>query len=123
MFIGVFLGILFLMATTLIIYYKQISEGYADKERFEIMEKVGMTKKEVKGSIRSQVLKVFSLPIAVAAIHVAAAFPLVTRLLAMFGLMNTTLFMVCTIGTIVVFTVIYGVVYLMTARVYYKIVS
>ena len=123
LFLGIFLGILFLMATTLIIYYKQISEGYADKERFEIMEKVGMTKKEVKGSIRSQVLKVFFLPIAVAAIHVAAAFPLVTRLLAMFGLMNTTLFMACTIGTIVVFAVIYGVVYMMTARVYYKIVS
>lgn len=123
LFLGIFLGILFLMATALIIYYKQISEGYDDKEKFEIMEKVGMTKEEVKVSIRSQVLKIFFLPIVAAGIHVAAAFPMITRLLMLFGLLNKTLFALCTIGTIVVFAIIYGIVYTLTARVYYKIVS
>ncbi len=123
LFLGIFLGILFLMATTLIIYYKQISEGYDDKGKFEIMEKVGMTKEEVRESIRSQVLKIFFLPIVAAGIHVAAAFPMTTKLLALFGLMNKTLFVWCTIGTLIVFIAIYGIVYILTARVYYKIVS
>ena len=117
LFLGIFLGILFLMATTLIIYYKQISEGYDDKG------KVGMTKEEVRESIRSQVLKIFFLPIVAAGIHVAAAFPMTTKLLALFGLMNKTLFVWCTIGTLIVFIAIYGIVYILTARVYYKIVS
>lgn len=123
LFLGIFLGILFLMVTTLIIYYKQISEGYEDKGKFEIMEKVGMTKEEVRTSIRSQVLKIFFLPIVAAGIHVAAAFPMITRLLVLFNLTNTTLFIWCTVGTIVVFAAIYGIVYALTARVYYKIVS
>lgn len=123
LFLGIFLGTLFLMATTLIIYYKQISEGYEDKAKFEIMEKVGMTKVEVKESIRSQVLKIFFLPIVAAGIHVAAAFPMITRLLAIFNLTNVGLFAWCSIGTIIVFALIYGIVYVLTARVYYKIVS
>ena len=123
LFLGILLGFLFIMATTLIIYYKQISEGYEDKEKYIIMEKVGMTKEEVKSSIRSQVLKVFFLPIVVAARHVVAAFPMVERLLAMFGLANRNLFIGCTFATIFVFFVFYGIIYGLTAKVYYKIVS
>ena len=123
LFLGILLGFLFIMATTLIIYYKQISEGYEDKEKFVIMEKVGMTKEEVRGSICSQVLKVFFLPIVVAGIHVIAAFPMIERLLAMFGLANRNLFIGCMFATIFVFFVFYGMVYGLTAKVYYKIVS
>ena len=123
LFLGILLGTLFLMATTLIIYYKQISEGYEDKEKFVIMEKVGMTKEEIKGCIRSQVLKIFFLPILVAGIHVVAAFPMLTRLLVMFNLTNRNLFIGCTLGVIFVFYIFYGIVYGLTAKVYYKIVS
>lgn len=121
-FLGILLGLLFLLGTVLIIYYKQISEGYADKKRFEIMEKVGMSQKEVRQSIRSQVLKVFFLPLGMAVIHICAAFPLMTRLLEMLNLNNHPLFFGCTCVTILVFTVLYGIVYSLTARTYYKIV-
>ncbi len=123
LFLGLFLGTLFLMATALIIYYKQISEGYDDKARFEIMQKVGMGKEEVRATIRSQVLKVFFLPIIVAAIHVAGAFNMITRLLAIFCLTNINLFLICTIITILIFAIIYAIVYVLTAKVYYKIVE
>lgn len=122
-FIGVFLGIMFLMVTVLIIFYKQISEGYEDKERFKIMEKVGMSSDEVKKSIRTQVRIVFFLPIATAAIHLAAAFPMITRLLYIFNLSNTTLFMTTMVGTTLVFAVIYYVIFKITSRSYYKIVG
>lgn len=122
-FIGVFLGVLFIMATVLIIYYKQISEGYDDKKRFEIMQKVGMSHQEVKASIRSQVLTVFFLPLIVAGIHVAAAFPLISKLLALFNLMNTGLYIACTVVCFLVFTVMYVLIYLLTAKTYYRIVS
>lgn len=121
-FLGILLGLVFLLGTVLIIYYKQISEGYADKKRFEIMEKVGMSQKEVRQSIRSQVLKVFFLPLGMAVIHICAAFPLMTRLLEMMNLNNHQLFFGCTCVTILVFTVLYGIVYSLTARTYYKIV-
>ncbi|WP_070041774.1 ABC transporter permease [Robinsoniella peoriensis] len=123
LFIGVFIGVLFLMATVLIIYYKQISEGYEDKERFSIMQKVGMSKGEVKKSIRSQILTVFFLPLVVAILHVAAAFNMMSKLLFMFGLFNTDLFVICTIGTIIIFAIIYSFVFTMTAKTYYKIVG
>lgn len=123
LFLGIFLGILFLTATVLIIYYKQISEGYDDKERFEIMQKVGMGHNEIKRSIRSQVLKVFFLPIIMAVIHIAAAFKMITRLLAVLNLTDVTLFLICTISTVLIFAVIYGIVYALTAKVYYSIVS
>lgn len=123
LFIGVFIGVLFLMATVLIIYYKQISEGYEDKERFSIMQKVGMSKGEVKKSIRSQILTVFFLPLVVAILHVAAAFNMMSKLLFMFGLFNTNLFVICTIGTIIIFAIIYSFVFAMTAKTYYKIVG
>ena len=123
LFLGIFLGFVFLMATVLIIYYKQISEGYEDKERFEIMQKVGMSKKEVKASIRSQILKVFFLPLVMACIHLAAAFPMMNRLILLFGMSNAPLFAICTVVTVGVFAVIYLIVYGITARSYYKIVG
>ncbi|MBP2031951.1 putative ABC transport system permease protein [Clostridium algifaecis] len=122
-FLGIFLGTLFLMATVLIIYYKQISEGYEDKERFEIMQKVGMDKKEIKKTIRSQVLMVFFLPLVFTVIHIAFAFPIITKMLAVLGLKNVNLFILSTAGTIIVFAAIYTIVFSLTARVYYKIVE
>lgn len=122
-FLGIFLGTLFLMATVLIIYYKQISEGYDDKERFEIMQRVGMSKQEIRKTIRVQILMVFFLPLVFMMIHIAFAFPIITKLLALFGLMNTQLFMMATVGTIVVFALIYALIFSLTARTYYKIVE
>ena len=122
-FIGIFLGVLFIMATVLIIYYKQISEGYDDKQRYEIMQKVGMTHQEIKNSIRSQVLTVFFLPLIVAGIHIAVAFPIINKLLALLNLLNVQLFLTCTVVCYVLFAVMYLLIYLLTARTYYKIVS
>ena len=122
-FIGIYLGSMFIMATVLIIYYKQISEGYDDRERYQIMQKVGMSKKEVKCSIRSQVLSVFFLPLVVAVIHVAVAFKVMTKILGVLNLTNVSLFAVCTIITIAVFAVFYIIVYSITAKEYYRIVN
>ena len=121
LFIGIFLGIILLMATTLIIYYKQISEGYDDRERYQIMQKVGMSKKEVRQSIRSQVLLVFFLPLIMAVIHLAFAFKIITKLLSVLNLTNISLFFMYTVGTVAIFAVIYAIIYSITAREYYKI--
>jgi len=123
LFLGIFLGLLFLMATVLIMYYKQISEGYDDKERFEIMQKVGMSRDEIKGTINSQILMVFFLPLITACIHIAFAFKIITKLLAVIYLTNVTLFACCSVGTVLIFAAIYGIVYALTAKVYYRIVS
>lgn len=123
LFIGVFLGVLFMIATILIMYYKQISEGYDDKERFAIMQKVGISHKEIKKSIHSQVLTVFFLPLIVAGIHIAFAFPFITKILAILNLTNTKLFVISTCGSFLIFAIFYGIVYRITARSYYKIVS
>lgn len=122
-FLGIFIGLLFIMATVLIIYYKQIAEGFDDKSRFEIMQKVGMSHQEIKGSIRSQVLTVFFLPLITAVIHIGFAFPVVTKLLSIFYLTNIRLYALCTAMTIIVFAFFYIIVYILTARTYYKIVS
>lgn len=122
-FLGIFFGILFLMATVLIIYYKQISEGYSDRERFEIMRKVGMSQREVKQSIRSQVLSVFFLPLIVAVIHIAVAFKVITKLLAALNLTNVPLIFGSTAVNVVVFAVFYGIVYGITTKEYYRIVK
>ena len=122
-FMGIFMGVLFVIVTVLIIYYKQISEGYEDKERFAIMQKVGMSRSEVKASIHSQVLMVFFLPLIVAGIHVAAAFPLISRLVGLLNLTNTKLYVMCTVISYFVFAVMYIVIYGATAKVYYKIVE
>lgn len=123
LFMGMYLGFMFLMVTVLIIYYKQISEGYDDKGRYKIMQQVGMDKQEVKKSIRSQVLMIFFLPLVMAIIHVAAAFKVITKLLAMCYMTNITLFIECTIATIIVFAVIYCIVFMLTEREYYRIVK
>lgn len=123
LFLGMFLGLIFVMATTLIIYYKQISEGYDDKVRFEIMQKVGMSQKEVKASIRSQVILVFFLPLAMAAVHVCVAFPMMKKLLGVLNMSNPEPFLWCLLATIGVFTLLYILVYSMTSKVYYKIVE
>lgn len=122
-FIGIFLGLLFVMATVLIIYYKQISEGYDDKERFAIMQKVGMSREEVRASIRSQVLTVFFLPLITAGIHVAAAFPMFNKILIIMNMENTEMYAVCTGICFLVFAAMYVVIYSVTARTYYRIVS
>ena len=111
------------MVTVLIIYYKQISEGYEDRERFAIMEKVGMSSAEVKAAIRSQMKTVFFLPIVAAVIHLTAAFPMLCRLLAMLNLMNRTLFAGCLAATVFVFALIYLAVFYQTSKSYYKIVG
>lgn len=122
-FIGVFLGVLFLMATVLIIYYKQISEGMEDRDRYVILRKVGMDDREVKRAIRSQILIVFFLPLVVSFCHVAAAFPLVTRLLSILNLTNKMLYLGCTGVTCLLFAAFYLLVYTLTAKTYYKLVS
>lgn len=123
LFVGIFLSVLFIMAAVLIMYYKQITEGYEDKKRFEIMQKVGIGQREVKSSICSQVLTVFFLPLVVAGIHITFAFPIMTKILNMFYLNYRYLFIGCTIGCFIVFTVIYSIVYLLTAKTYYSIVK
>ena len=122
-FLGIFLGSIFTMATILIIYYKQISEGYEDKERFRIMQNVGMSHAEVKRSIHSQIMTVFFMPLIMAGIHVAFAFPIVKQILMMLNLTNTRLYIICTIVCFVAFTIIYAVIYSLTAKIYYHIVS
>lgn len=122
-FIGLFLGSIFLIATVLIIYYKQISEGYDDAGRFEIMGKVGLSQGEIKKTIRTQILFVFFLPLAVACCHVAFAFNLIKIILSFLNLHNTTLFMYSCIGIIAIFSVCYCGIYFITSKEYYKIVS
>lgn len=123
MFLGIIFGATFILATALIIYYKQISEGMDDRERFEILQKVGMGHKEVKKTIRSQVLMVFSFPLLIAVIHLAFAFPIIRKLLVLFGLVNWQLFLlICGIVTIV-FAILYFIVYRLTARSYYQLVE
>ena len=123
LFIGIFLGSLFLMGTAMIIYYKQISERYEDQKRFEIMQKVGLSRREVRSSVRRQILMVFFLPLLMAMLHITMAFPMIRRMLLLFGMTNTKLFIGCTAGTVLIFAVVYGLIYLMTARSYYHIVE
>lgn len=121
-FLGILLGIVFIFAAVLIIYYKQVSEGYEDQSRFDIMQKVGMTEKEIKKSINSQILTVFFLPLITAGVHLAFAFPLIQKLLLIFGLNNVPLLIITTICCYLVFTVFYLIVYRTTSRSYFSIV-
>lgn len=121
--LGLILGLVFICGAVLIIYYKQIIEGYEDQSRFEILQKVGMTKKEIKKSINSQVLTVFFAPLFMSGIHMGFAFPLVDKLLILFGLMNTRLFIMVTVGSFGAFALFYILVYLATSKAYYSIVS
>lgn len=122
LFIGIFLSFLFIMATVLIMYYKQITEGYEDKKRFEIMQKVGLDKREVKKTINSQVLTVFFIPLVVAAIHIVFAFPMIEKMLRLLYLDNTNLYIMTTVICFGVFALVYVLIYFLTSKVYYGIV-
>lgn len=123
MFLGILFGATFILATALIIYYKQISEGMDDRERFEILQKVGMAHREVKKVISSQILMVFSFPLIIAVIHLAFAFPLIRKLLVLFGLVNWQLFLLVCGGVTLLFALLYFIVYRLTARSYYQLVE
>lgn len=122
-FIGILLSIIFIFAMAMIIYYKQISEGYEDQSRFEIMQKVGMTKRDIRKSINSQILTIFFAPLGFAMLHLAFAFPPIWKLLQLFNLQNLTLVLITTFIAIAVFAVFYAIIYKITARSYYNIVS
>lgn len=123
LFIGIFLGALFMMATVLIIYYKQLSEGIEDRERFVILQKVGMSRSEVKKTINKQVLIVFFIPLIVSVIHTMVAFPALVKMEAIFYLDNVPLMLLCTGATILVFSILYVIAYRLTSNVYYKLVQ
>lgn len=123
LFLGLMLSVIFLFATALIIYYKQISEGYEDRNRFQIMQKVGMSEGEVKGAIRSQVRLVFFLPLLVAAVHLAFVFPILTRMPEVLFQSNKVLVIGCMLVSLGVFALIYTLIYSLTAKRYYKIVK
>ena len=123
LFLGVFFGILFLVITVLVIYFKQITEGYEDKERFSILQKVGMSDKQVKETINRQILWVFFLPLVVAICHTAVAAKIICIMLQTFQLYNSTLVLICLAVTCAVFALIYLIVFRLTAKVYYRIVK
>ena len=123
LFVGLFLGLLFTMAMILIIYYKQITEGYEDRERYRIMRKVGLSRREIRRSISSQILIVFFLPLAAAGLHVTFACPGIVTMFRALSMTNVTLIAGCALGSFAAFGMLYGAVYLLTARVYYRIVS
>lgn len=122
-FLGILLGIVFVFAAVLIIYYKQISEGYEDQSRFDIMQKVGMNKKEIKKSINSQVLTVFFMPLLVSAIHLGFVFPMIYKMLMLFAINDLAFLIYVTLGCFAVFTLFYIIVYKITSKAYYSIVS
>ena len=122
-FIGILLSVVFVFAAVLIIYYKQISEGFEDQKRFDVMQKVGMTKAEIRRSVNSQVLTVFFLPLLLAGIHLAVAFPIIWKLLQLFMFKNLALMIGVTAANFVVFALIYALVYAITSNAYYAIVS
>lgn len=122
-FLGILFGTVFIAAAVLIMYYKQISEGFEDKSKFSILQKVGMTKSEIRKSINSQVLTVFFAPLAAAGVHMAFAFGIVSRLLMLFGLTDKKLFAIVTSCCFVLFGIMYTAVYIITSSSYCKIVS
>ena len=122
-YLAIVLSIVFLIAAVLIIYYKQISEGYEDQARFDIMQKVGMTKREIKKSINSQLLTVFFLPLVGAGIHLIFAFPMIRKILLLFNLTNLHLYTIVTLISFGAFALFYTIVYRITSNAYYHIVS
>ena len=122
-FLGIILGLVFIAGMVIIIYYKQISEGYEDQERFDILMKIGMTRKEVRKSVNSQVLTVFFLPLIVAGLHTGFAFPIIRRILNLMGFVNTTLLIWVTVACYLVFALFYIIIYLLTSKSYLTIVG
>lgn len=123
LFLGIFLGLLFTIGTVLITYYKQISEGYDDRERFQIMQKVGLDKDMIRSTSRSQVVWMFMLPLIVATVHTAFAYPIIHKLLMLFGIFSHTILISCIAGVVLSFSVIYWLIYRLTARIYFSIVE
>ncbi|MDO4877374.1 MAG: ABC transporter permease, partial [Oscillospiraceae bacterium] len=122
-FLGILLSIIFLVSCVLIIYYKQISEGFEDQSRFGIMQKVGMTKENIKKSINSQMLTVFLIPIIFACMHLAAVLPIIHKLLLLFGHNNMPLLLSCAGVCVLICGIFYAVIYKLTSNAYYRIVS
>lgn len=122
LFIGILFSLIFLMCLILIMYYKQVSEGYEDKESFAVMQKVGMGDREIKATIRRQILMVFFLPLAGAVLHTSAGMFMVSRLLGTLHLFNTPLITSCALGVTALFILLYGASYMLTAKTYYGIV-
>ena len=122
-FLGIILSIVFISAAALIIYYKQLSEGYEDQSRFGIMQKVGMTKSEIRSAVNSQVLTVFFAPLLLAGVHLAFAFPFVQKIVRLFGVMNVPLLILTNVVCFLAFALFYVFVYRATARAYYAVVS
>ncbi|MER2174451.1 MAG: ABC transporter permease [Carnobacterium sp.] len=123
LFLGIFLGLLFTFGAALITYFKQVSEGYDDREKFQIMQKVGLDKQTIRKTTRLQIIWMFLLPLVIAVIHVAFAFPIIQKLLLLFNVVNTTLIFWCFAGVLVGYSVIYGIIYQVTSKVYYSIVK
>lgn len=123
LFLGIFLGLLFTIGTVLITYYKQISEGYDDRERFQIMQKVGLDKDMIRSTSRSQVVWMFMLPLIVATVHTAFAYPIIHKLLMLFGIFSHTILISCIAGVVLSFSVIYWLIYRLTTRIYFSIVE
>ena len=121
-FLGIVLSVMFTSALVLIIYYKQISEGYEDGSRYEIMKKVGMTEKDIKKNVNSQMKTVFYMPLIMAILHLAFAFPIIFRILTLFGLINLSVQITTAVVSAVIFGVLYTVVYNFTSNSYYKLV-
>lgn len=122
LFLGIFLGVLFMMATVLIMYYKQLSEGYEDQKRYEILQNVGLSKKEVRQAVSSQVLIFFFLPLVVAVIHMSVAYNMILKMFKVMILNAPQTFITCTVVSVIVLTILYTIVYFCTSRTYYKIV-
>ena len=123
LFIGVFISMIFVVSQVVIMYYKQISEGYEDKDKFGIMRKVGLTDRQIKQSIRSQVLMIFFAPLAIATLHTVVAYPFIEKILKLFLATDNNVFLIALAVTIAVFAVFYLIVYLITSRIYYRIIK
>ena len=123
LFLGIFLGVLFTFGAALITYFKQVSEGYDDREKFQIMQKVGLDKQMIRKTTRLQIVWMFLLPLIIAVTHVTFAFPIIQKLLLLFSVVNTALVFWCFVGVIVGFSVIYWIIYQVTSKVYYSIVE
>lgn len=123
LFIGVFISMIFVVSQVVIMYYKQISEGYEDKDKFGIMRKVGLTDRQIKQSIRSQVLMIFFTPLAIATLHTVVAYPFIEKILKLFLATDNNVFLIALAVTIAVFAVFYLIVYLITSRIYYRIIK
>ena len=123
LFIGVFISLIFVTSQVVIMYYKQISEGYEDKGNFEIMRKVGITDKQIKQSIRSQVLLIFFSPLIIATLHTIVAYPFIEKILRLFLITDSSIFLQALAVTIVVFAIFYLIVYAITSKIYYRIIK